>query len=211
MDTKPTRGGALAPRARGRPFTFDRDAALQTALELFWRHGYEGVSLADLTTAMGIAAPSLYHVFGGKADLYRTVLRRYGADGMSTEDIATAPSALEGAREMLKRGVAAVTRPDRPLGCMVSSGMLMTGTENAGLAAELRGMRATLREALQQRIERDVAVGLLPAGTDASTLARFVASVLQGLSVQALDGASAEELNAVTAVALKSWPGCHMS
>ena len=208
MTNQPITSRAAASRARGRPSTFDRETALQTALELFWRHGYEGVSLSDLTTAIGVASPSLYHAFGGKADLYRAVLRRYGADGMSPADVAAAPSAQDAARQMLERGIAAVTRPGRPLGCMVSSGMLMTGSENADLAAELRGMRATLRDALRERIGRDLADGVLPAGTDAEALARFVVSVLQGLSVQALDGASAAELGAVAVVALGTWPSC---
>jgi AcrR family transcriptional regulator len=197
---------ATQPRARGRRPTFDRDEALQTALELFWRHGYEGVSLSDLTAAIGVAPPSLYHAFGSKADLYRAVLRRYGADGMRPDDIADAPSSREAAQQMLARGIAAVTRPGRPLGCMVSSGMLMTAAENADLVAELRSMRATLREALRQRIQRDIAEGMLPAGTDAAVLSRFIASVLQGLSVQALDGATASDLAAVAATALKAWP-----
>lgn len=209
MSTKSAAGGSASARPRGRQFTFDRDKALETALELFWRHGYEGVSLADLTSAIGVAPPSLYHAFGNKADLYRAVLRRYGADGMGPDEVAAAPSALEAARRMLQRGVAAVTRPGGPLGCMVSSGMLMAGAEHADLTAELRGMRATLRNALRDRIARDVADGVLPAGTDAATLARFIASVLQGLSVQALDGASAEELNAVARVALNAWPERH--
>ncbi|MFC7557312.1 TetR/AcrR family transcriptional regulator [Pseudoroseomonas wenyumeiae] len=209
MSTQSTTDGVAPRRPRGRQFTFDRDKALQTALELFWRHGYEGVSLSDLVLAIGIAPPSLYNAFGNKADLYRAVLRRYGAEGMSPQEVDAAPSALEAAQRMLERGVAAVTRPGGPLGCMVSNGMLMTGAENHDLAAELRDMRATLREALRARIERDVANGVLPAGTDAGTLARFVASVLQGLSVQALDGASAQELLSVAATALKAWPAGH--
>jgi len=206
MSTKPVTGRPAPPRPRGRQSTFDREEALEKALELFWRHGYEGVSLAELTAAMGIAPPSLYHAFGNKADLYRAVLRRYGTDGMTPADMAAAPTALEAARRMLERGVAAVTRPGRPLGCMISSGMLMTGAENASLAVELRALRSGLKNALQHRIEQDVAEGVLSTATNAETLSRFVASVLQGLSVQALDGASAEELRAVAATALQAWP-----
>lgn len=198
--------GETSPRTRGRQWTFDRDEALETALDLFWRHGYEGVSVADLTKAIGIAAPSLYHAFGSKGDLYREVLRRYGASGMSSDEIVRAASSYEAARQMLERGIAAVTMPGRPLGCMVSSGMLMTSADNAGLAAELRVIRASSRQALQQRIARDIEDGLLPRATDAGALARFFAAVLQGISVQALDGATAAELYPVAASALKAWP-----
>lgn len=195
------------PRRRaGRKAKFDRDAALDTALDLFWRHGYEGVGIADLTKAIGVAPPSLYHAFGSKADLYRAVLRRYGSGGMSADEIAAAPSARAAVETLLERGIAAVTRPGGPLGCMVSSGMLMTAPENAGLAAELKAMRAAIRLALERRIERDVADGVLPPATKAGALARYYAATLQGLSAAAVDGASAVELRAVADLALRAWP-----
>ncbi|MBR0663058.1 TetR/AcrR family transcriptional regulator [Roseomonas hellenica] len=203
MVVSPTKNSATSPRPRGRQPTFDRDQALEVALDLFWRHGYDGVSIADLTDAIGIAAPSLYHAFGNKADLYREVLRRYGASGISADEIAAAPSGHDAARMMLERGIAAVTTPGKPLGCMVSSGLLMTSAENAELAAELRAIRSASRLALERRITSDVEAGLLPAATDAAALARFIMTVLQGLSVQALDGASAAELAPVVNSALK--------
>ena len=82
----------------------------------------------------------------------------------------------------------------------------MASPESAELAAELRAMRTALRQALQRRIERDVEDGCLPDVTDAATLARFIAAVLQGISVQALDGASAAELRPLLASALAVWP-----
>jgi AcrR family transcriptional regulator len=207
MPISPSKRAEPSPRPRGRQPTFDRDQALETALDLFWRHGYEAVSIADLTKAMGIAAASLYYAFGSKADLYREVLHRYGSGRISSKEIANASSSYEAARQMLERGIAAVTMPGKPLGCMVSSGMLMTSAENADLAAELKAMRAASRKALERRIARDVKEDILPAATDAAALARFFATVLQGLSVQALDGATAEELRRVAASALRVWPG----
>ncbi len=207
MAASPSKRGEPSCRSRGRQPTFDRYEALDTALDLFWRHGYDGVSIADLTGAMGIAAASLYHAFGSKADLYREVLRRYGSGGsISLEEIASAPSSFEAVRRMLDGGIAAVTASGKPLGCMVSSGMLMTSAENAGLAAELKAIRTASRKALERRIARDVKAGVLPAATDAAALARFFATILQGLSVQALDGATATELRAVAAAALRAWP-----
>jgi TetR/AcrR family transcriptional regulator, copper-responsive repressor len=206
MPVSPRNNAKPASRPRGRQPTFDRDQALETALELFWRHGYEGVGIADLTEAMGIAAASLYHAFGSKADLYREVLRLYGAYGTSPKEIADAPSGYDAVVTMLERGIAAVTRPGKPPGCMISSGMLMTSAANAGRAAELKAIRAASRQALEQRIARDIEAGVLPATVDAAVLARFFATVLQGLSVQALDGASAAELRLVAAAALQAWP-----
>ncbi len=193
-------------RPRGRRPTFDRERALDVALELFWRHGYDGVGIADLTAAIKIAPPSLYHAFGSKAGLYREVLKRYGHVGLSPDEIAAQPSARTAARLLLERGVAAVTAPGRPLGCMVSSGLLMTSPANADLAEEVRAMRDGQRRALDDRIRRDVSEGVLPVGTETVALARFTSAMLQGLSVQALDGASAKELLAVVEMALHGWP-----
>lgn len=206
MAASSTRRSVGDARPRGRQATFDRDEALDAALDLFWRHGYEGVSIADLTKAIGIAAPSLYHAFGSKADLYREVLRHYGSGGLGPDEIAQAGSSYDAAREMLERGIAAVTVPGKPLGCMVSSGMLMTSAENADLAAELKAMRAASRKALERRIARDIKEGLLPDTTDAAALARFFMAVLQGISVQAVDGAKAAELFPIAALALEAWP-----
>ncbi|HXH46746.1 MAG TPA: TetR/AcrR family transcriptional regulator [Bradyrhizobium sp.] len=192
--------------ARGRPATFDRDEALAVALELFWRHGYDGVSVADLTNAMGIAAASLYHAFGSKADLYRQVVRAYSTSGVQVEDIRAAGSSLAAARLLFAKGIAAVSARGKPAGCMISSGLLMTSDANAGLAAELRAMRSATREALARRIEKDIELGTIARDTDANAVARFAMSVLQGISVQALDGASAGELRKVADIALDSWP-----
>lgn len=198
--------GEVRPRSRGRQPTFDRNEAVDIALDLFWRHGYDGVSVADLTKAIGIAAPSLYHAFGSKADLFREVVRRYNGMGLHVDEIADASTSLEVTRYALERGIAAVTRADRPPGCMVSSGLLMSSAENAQLAAELRADRAVLQTALERRIRRDIEGGLLDSSVDAAGLARFYASVLQGISVQAIDGASHAELNVVMKNALNAWP-----
>lgn len=195
-----------APKSRGRKSTFDRDAALKTALDLFWRHGFESVSIADLCLAIGIAAPSLYHAFGSKTDLYREVLRLYAAGNLTGEEIAATPCAYSAVKLMLERGIAIVTQPDKPVGCMISSGMLMVGVENAEMAAELRKMRAEFREMLELRIARDVRAGVLPQTTDSASLARFYATVLQGLSVAAVDGATRDDLHSVMLAALQAWP-----
>jgi TetR/AcrR family transcriptional regulator, copper-responsive repressor len=194
-------------RPRGRQATFDREKALEIALNLFWRHGYEGVSIAALTQSIGIAAPSLYHAFGSKEDLYREVIRRYQGLGLSASQIAECSSSFEAARKVLEFGIAAVTRGNRPRGCMVSSGLLMVSPEHAELACDIRKERAKLRVALQKRIEKDIRTGAMDSTRNAAGLARFYATVLQGISVQAIDGATPAELTAVMEVALRSWPG----
>ncbi len=199
--------GKDAPRSRGRQPTFDREKALETALSLFRRHGYEGVSIAALTRKIGIAAPSLYHAFGSKEGLYREALRRYQGMGLSEAQTAECTSSYEAARKLLASGIDAVTRGKRPEGCMISSGLLTAAPENAGLAAHIRSERAAQRMALQKRIEKDIDAGIVACTVNAAVLARFCVALLQGISVQAIDGATRAELTDVMETALSSWPG----
>jgi AcrR family transcriptional regulator len=198
-------------RSRGRQPTFDRDEALEIALNLFWRYGYEGVSIAALTQRIGIAAPSLYHAFGSKENLYREVIRRYQGMGLSESQLAGCDSSFDATRMILEFGIAAVTRSKRPAGCMVSSGLLMVSPELRDLAEQIRQERVTQRVALQKRIENDVQAGTLAPTVSAKGLARFYMTVLQGLSVQAIDGATQAELADVVETALLSWPGAAYS
>ena len=160
-----------------------------------------------MTQSIGIAAPSLYHAFGSKAALYREVIRHYQKAGLSAALISQSESSLEATRKMLTFGIAAVTRSQCPAGCMVSSGLLMAGPEHADLAAHLRRERAKLRLALERRIKKDIAAGMLHPSVNAASLARFYTTVLQGASVQAIDGASHAELADVVEMALLRWPG----
>ena len=191
--------------ARGRRATFDRSEAIRIARNLFWQHGYDGVSIADLTGAIGIAAPSLYYAFGSKAGLYREALRMHVTAGLTSADIADAPSSIEAVRRLLEAGATAATAPDGPGGCMISSGMLTTSPENAALAREVKGLRAELRLAVERRIACDVDAGMLPPDTDTGSLSRFAVVVLQGMSVQAIDGCGRPDLQTVIETALTAF------
>src|ERR1700733_9607669 len=206
MATTKKHAGKEEGRSRGRKPTFSRDAALEIALHLFWRHGYEGVSISALTQAIGIAAPSLYHAFGSKEELYKEVICRYQSAGLSAAQIAASSTSFEATRRVLEFGVAAVTGGKRPLGCMVSSGLLMASPQHTGVAIHVRKERAKLRAALQKSIEKDIRSGDLDVSANAASLARFYTTVLQGMSVQAIDGATQAELTAVMETALLSWP-----
>ena len=181
---------------RGGPRTFDRAQAVDIAMRLFWRHGYEGVSLNDLTSAIGIAPPSLYAAFGSKAGLYRETLDHYIGLPASVQDMSGAVSLQEAIETLLRKAIDAVIDPDRERGCMISSGMTECASEHAGLALELaerrNGMRAMIEEALTRWLEAERSV----------SLARYLVAVLQGLSIQARDGASRRELEQVSAEAI---------
>jgi AcrR family transcriptional regulator len=183
----------------GRPRRFDRNTAVEIAMRLFWRNGYEGVSVSELTDAIGIAPPSLYAAFGSKAELYREALRHY-AEKSNSFDISvfdTAPSLTDAISEMLHKAVLSVTDAEREKGCMIASGMVVANPQNAHLQKEVAERRSEFRTVLQEKIE--VWVG----EKEALRLARYLTAVMQGISTQAHDGASADELRMIVAEVLE--------
>ncbi|MDY7227160.1 TetR/AcrR family transcriptional regulator [Hyalangium rubrum] len=194
-------------RPRGRPRGFDSTRALDQALEVFWRLGYEGASIADLTKAMGITAPSLYAAFGSKAELYRRVLERYQArQGASTSRAFTEePTARATVERMLREAARDFSSGKHPPGCMISTAVLTCAEENQPVAEHVASLRANSLAALRARIEQGISQGELPAGTDAVALSRYFGAVFQGMSVQAQDGASKTELLALVEIAMLAW------
>lgn len=190
-----------APWPRGRPRAFDRDEALARAAETFWKLGYEGASIVDLTTAMGITPQSLYAAFNSKADLYREALTRYvdTRGGFAGKALAEEPTAQAAFTRLLREAAAEYCRDDQPRGCMLLTGALTCGDDAiAGHAAELR---AKVLQMFWERLARGVRDGDLKADTDAASLARYLQAVLQGMALQARDGAAEPELRAIAAVA----------
>lgn len=189
-------------RSGGRPRGFDREAALDTAMRLFWRHGFEGVSFQQLTAALGVAAPSLYAAFGNKAALYREALDRYadlrGASDLSFMDGA---SSLRDAIGLLLDGTAqGLLDPGGEVGCMLNTGMIASHPEHADLAQELVERRAAFRTLLAGRLRRWV------PRPEAERLSRLAVAVMQGMAIQARDGYSLKELREVVREALKAVP-----
>ena len=204
METTPS----ATKRAAGRPRGFDRDAALDRALELFWRHGFEGTSTAQLTEAMGISPPSLYAAFGSKEALHREAvalyLRRHGG-------FLAAPLAEPGlARVAIERALLNAARqfaePGHPPGCMVSCAELQGSPAGAPAAANMTALRQAAQQAIRARLDAARAAGELARDSDTATLAAYFAGVIQGMAVQARDGAKAAQLKCLASVAMRGWP-----
>jgi len=192
---------------RGRPRAFDRDEALRQAMRLFWSCGYEGTSIADLTAAMGINKPSLYAAFGCKEALFREAVALYDrveSEGV-TRALQEAPTARAAVEALLRVNAAAYSDPEKPAGCMVVLSALLGTPENEALRAALAENRRQGQAALRRRLEQGVGEGELPPGTDTARLAAFYTTLLQGLSVQARDGASRAALEAVVEAGLAAW------
>lgn len=192
-----------AARRRGRPPAFDRETVLSAARETFWAHGYEGASIADLTAAMGITPQSLYAAFHSKADLYRAALEQYRGLGADTFSALGEPIDTVSAFERILRGSAAIfSAPEHPKGCMISTAALNCASENEVIADHVAAMRRRSLDAFTARIERGIREGDIKAGSNPRALARFLGAIIQGMSVQARDGAPLEELLDIAALAI---------
>jgi AcrR family transcriptional regulator len=192
---------------RGRPRAFDTDEALERAVEVFWRQGYAGTSLEDLTTAMGINRPSLYAAFGNKEATFRKALGRYAEVEMAyVEDALAEPTARAVAEHYLRSNVAAVTAPGRPPGCLSIQGGLAAGDEDRRIVEFLEESRAGGEQRIAERFRAARDAGDLTADEDPDELAKYVVTVSAGLAVQASSGASRRELAAVVERALRAFP-----
>lgn len=193
--------------AMGRPRAFDLDHALDQALQVFWRQGYEGASVAELTQAMGISPPSLYAAFGNKEGLFRKALERYLAERTRFWDEAlTAPTA-RGMIERLLRGTADfMTDACNPPGCLLVRGTVACSDMAQDIHQELVALRKQAEHSVWKRLEAAKATGELPADIDPCAFAGYIATVLEGMSVHAAGGASREDMHRVVDMTMRAWP-----
>jgi AcrR family transcriptional regulator len=181
--------------------------ALDRALDVFWRKGYEGASVADLTHAIGINPPSLYAAFGSKEGLFRAALGRYEADHAKRWDEAlAAPTAYEAVSRLLKGVADDLGDKSKPRGCLMVQGALAGGEECDAVRQELAERREASVAQVRERLKRAQKEGDLPKDADPAALARYVATVIHGMAVQGASGVSGAELRRVAATALKAWP-----
>ena len=194
----------------GRPREFDADLALDRALELFWRNGYEGASINEIAQAMGVSKPSLYAAFGDKESLYLRALARYGERQRSVHArvLEAEPEARRAVELLMLSAVEALADPETPGGCMV-----VTGTTSCASPGVPESVKHALVEALhgagraiEARLARAKREGQLPAATDVTALAVYFNTVLAGLSVQARGKQCAHALRDVVASTMRAWP-----
>jgi len=189
----------------GRPRAFDTEEALDSAMEVFWRKGYLGTSLSDLTDAMGINRPSLYAAFGNKKSLFRKVLERYSkGPSVYLSEALREPTARAVIGRLFQGVVDLLTDSQTPTTCLWVHGALSCGDDP--LREEFAAQRAAGLADLRTRLKRSIADGDLPANVDADALARYVQTVNFGLTVQASTGATRKELLRIVEIALKAWP-----
>ena len=192
----------------GRPREFDRDQALAAATDLFWRHGFEGASLAQLREAMGgISSASFYAAFKSKEALYREVLAGY----LASHGAVVAPLTDERLRprdrieQALRRSAQMQTDPAHAPGCLVVLSATIGSPETAQLRAITAELRAANRRAIAACVQAGVEAGDLALDADTAGLTALFDTLLVGLALQAIDGTPASALDAAMASALVVW------
>lgn len=193
--------------ARGRPRGFDREAALEKAMDVFWARGYAGASIAELTEAMGINPPSLYAAFGSKEELFKQAVALYA----ETDDVCTM-SMLEGdlstrdsIAAMLMASARSCARPGKPTGCFLMLGAANGGPETDAAQDYLCDRRRDMGGRIHARLARGVTDGELPAALDLARVTAYFATVIKGMSIEARDGADIATLMAVAHSAMLGW------
>ncbi|MER6730847.1 TetR/AcrR family transcriptional regulator [Streptomyces puniciscabiei] len=163
---------------------FDPDAALQSALELFWRRGYEATSMADLVEHLGIGRASLYATFGSKHELYLRALERYEESGLTriVRDLSRPGPALPAVRAVVRRYAAeAADERLRQIGCLITNTAAELAPHDPAAARRVERNWDHVETALHSALTRAQAQGELPAGRDPLALARMLLVLMQGL------------------------------
>lgn len=192
----------------GRPPGFDRTAVLREAMIAFWRHGYEGVSIADITARTGLQASSLYAAFGSKQELFNLAVEYYAEEIGSyvTRALNEQPTAYDAVRHLLFDAARNQTLPELPHGCLIIQGATNAPEKSAEVVEKLAQRRRMTVTLIQDRIDADINAGKLPNETDGRSLAEFIVAVQQGMAQRARDGADRQTLESIAQSALLSWP-----
>lgn len=199
-------------KQRGRPPAFNHEEALDKAMHLFWEHGYEGTSVAELVKALGINKPSIYGAFGSKEELFQKAVKRYlsGSSAFVMESMKE-PTAYQVAEKLLTTAADFLTSKRHPPGCMLTQSALTCSQEARPVKQDLTNYRHAYEGALERRFIQAKADQDLPADADPKALAKLIATIHQGMSIQASGGASRKDLMSIITPVLKSWPTSSIS
>jgi TetR/AcrR family transcriptional repressor for divergent bdcA len=192
----------------GRPREFDRQAALEAALTLFWKQGYEPTSLNQLKEVMGGISPtSFYAAFGSKEQLFEEVVELYRSTAGRVSDIlfndeVSPRSAIE---RCFRQSAEMQTDPSHPPGCLIVSGASNCGSTGSQVAELLKGIRRKNNEAIRSQVRRAVTIGDLPESTDIEALSEMFGTFLVGISTAARDGTNRANLDKSIDQIMRLW------
>jgi AcrR family transcriptional regulator len=201
-------GHADARRGRGRPPKFDRAVALRQAMKLFWEHGFEGTSTDDLEAALKMGPSSILNSFGNKEQLYALAIETYMGEPTKyfVDMLNSSPDARRAFENLVNAAADELTRSDHPTGCMISLAGTHMSAAHESIRALLAAQRALSERLLADRLRQGVSRGDLPANTNVEELASYFGTVFRGMAVQARDGRSRAQLQAIGRLAMRAWP-----
>jgi len=188
----------------GRPIGFDKKAALEAAMLLFWERGYEGTSMADLTQAMGLNPSSIYAAFGDKHALFELAVKRYME--MRAQYAAKAleePTLEKVVGALFDNTVAFLTTPGHPPTCMTLAGAVGCSLGASPARDLMTEMRKQNQVALRERLLKARKSGELSKDIDLDDYTRYLSTIIAGLSIQAANGSTKAELNRTAQMALR--------
>ncbi|MGY2041325.1 TetR/AcrR family transcriptional regulator [Pseudomonas pergaminensis] len=194
----------------GRPRTFDRELAVDQALHLFWQHGYDATSLAQLKAGLGggISAPSFYAAFGSKEALFDECVQRYLATYARVTECLWDENLLprKAVETALRQSARMQCDDGHPKGCMVALGVMSAPSpENTRVADGLTQSRLRTRAGIVACVERAISAGQLPETINAPAMAAVFDSFLQGVSILARDGVPHAAIDAAISQLLLTW------
>lgn len=201
-------GNTVARRGRGRPPKFDRDVALKEAMKLFWEHGFEGTSTDDLEAALKMGPSSILNSFGTKEQLYAVAIETYMGEPTKyfVDMLTSSPDTRQAFENLVNAAADEFTCSNHPTGCMISLAGTHMSAAYESIRVLLAAQRALSERLLADRLRRGVAQGDLPADTNVEELASFFGTVFRGMAVQARDGRSRAQLQAIGHLAMRAWP-----
>jgi AcrR family transcriptional regulator len=188
----------------GRPRGFDQERVIDSAMRVFWEKSYEGATMADLTEATGLNRSSIHAAFGSKEGLFLKVVERYWEGPMSYIPKALSEPTLPRVVEALIRGmVNFLSIPGNPKGCLSIHGALASGTNGERVMQIMAEWRKSIRGLMKKRIQRAQREGELGGEVEAADYARYIAAIMTGIGIQALNGANRAELTGLADMALR--------
>jgi len=188
----------------GRPIGFDKDAALEAAMLLFWERGFEGTSMADLTQAMGLNPSSIYAAFGDKHALFQLAVKRYMEMRAQYAGKALEEPTLEKVvRALFDSTVAFLTTPGHPQTCMTLAGAVGCSQEATPARDLMKEIRKQNQVSIRERLLKARKSGELPKDIDVDDYTRYLSTILAGLSIQAANGSTKAELKRTAQMALR--------
>ena len=195
-----------ARRPRGRPRSFDRDAALAAAMEVFWGKGFEATSVSDLCEAMGLNPPSLYSAFGDKERLFVEAVERYASRNRQSCPYGDEPTARGAVERLLSFAAHQFTESTHPRGCLMMMASTTATNGSDALQKLIAGKRSAARESLRARLRRGIEEGDVPPDADVGALTDFYFTILTGMALQAREGVARKSLLATVEQAMSLFP-----